>query len=193
MSSANLGTPGPFFPSQKPDIGNYQIPLTPGPLTSAQFSNVAALYVYPLPVMSVTSYDRLGFQLTTAQTAGALRGGIYGFNNGVVTAAPLVADLGALDLSTGSGTVVTATVTLQAGVYWFAAWLANVTTAVTGLSASSTGSGGVIAWDASLSIASVARSLHLPAAYPGSMPGTLPASIVSNSGPAPVPQLRVSA
>lgn len=184
------------YTAQKPDVGNWQVPLSVGSPTSGTPGTAAALLVWPLVVTSATRYDRFGYALTTQQATAAMRGGIYGWNGGVVTAAPLISDLGALDLSSGSGTVVTATIALSlpVGNYWFANWIKDAATQVTGLIVNSANYTGLISWDSGVAIASMPRALRLAAAYPANMPSTLPSSIVGiASGNQPICMLRVSA
>lgn len=186
----------PGYPAQKPDVGAWLLPITPGPAgSSAPTANTAMLSVFPLLVSFPTSFDRIGFGLTTAQAAAALRIGIYGFNGGVPTAAPLILDCGALDLSAGSGTIVTATIslTLAAGMYWSAGWLKDSATSPTGICTNSTAGVGLIMGDAIIAVATSARALRLASAYPGSMPANLPSGLVAFNGSVPVPQYRVSA
>lgn len=185
----------PFvYPMQKPDVASYQYPVTPGTVGSGTpTANTAMLSVLPFAVNQMTAYDRLAYGLTTAQAGGALMAGMYAWNGGRAINAARLLDMGALDLSAGSGTVILATIalTLTPGFYWMATWLKDSATSPTGAVTSNSGNGGVFQYDAALTVGTSARALRLASAYPASMPAALPAGLVGFNGSVPAPMLRV--
>jgi hypothetical protein len=185
----------PLFPQMKPAVNDWQWPVTPGAIASGTpTANTARLNVLPFAVYTPTTYDRIGYQLVTAQATAALRNGIYGWNNGQPIGAPLILDCGALDLSAGGSSIVNATIslTLSQGLYWIGTWLKDSTTSPTG-SVTAAAANGFLSTDPSVVSGLSARALILTSAYPGSMPSTIPAGLIGSAGSNPVVQYRVAA
>lgn len=193
-----LFAPTPVYSVAKPLVGEYQMPATPGPAGSGTPTNATAmLSVLPFFVGTTTTYDRLAYQLVTAVLTGGLRAGIYGWNAGNRFGAPLLLDFGALDLTTGSGSIVlggAVSLTLTPGPYWVGTWLFSSVASPVGLCTNNNGSSGLLPTDGSVAVGTaVPRAMRLAAADPGSMPSTLPAGLVAFEGSVPIVQFRVAA
>jgi hypothetical protein len=93
----------------------YGAPVTvaAGALTNQRLSAIE----WPVPV--ATTFDRIGFHVTTAAASTTIRLGIYGTTAGLPDA--LVLDAGTIDSSTTGGKEITISQALPAGVYWLAA------------------------------------------------------------------------
>lgn len=93
----------------------YGVPVTvaTGALTNQRLSAIQ----WPVPV--ATTFDRIGFHVTTAAAVTTIRLGIYGTTSGLPDA--LVLDAGTIDSSTTGGKEITISQALPAGLYWLAA------------------------------------------------------------------------
>lgn len=152
-------------------VGSYVGPSAPAVTTRVHGTNAA--YASPIVLGRQTSFDRIGVEVTGAATAATVLSiGIYSDSNGLPGA--LLYDCGTVLVDAVAWVEATVSITLPAGVYWFATALLTAPGTPPTVRAHS----GAIAPAASAT-ALTASQTALPGYSKSSVSGSLPASFSS--------------
>lgn len=162
-----------------------------GATADRTLSTSAIVYAHWFSSPRSVLIDRVGLFLVTSQTGAAARIGIYA-PDGAGRPGALLLDAGELDLSTGDGSFVAATISLRwIGGIFVLTHFKNVATQATVKGPSGTFAG--LPQAAPSAANSPSGHMQLAAAYPGSMPASAPAVVPTVTGTVtPTPYLRVA-